>query len=277
MLIGLESFTGMFFDTPQTPISNISYLSIKECIADDLHIRNTLANITEKSEWDNSTVLYAAFSGDMEAGNISMRENQIAKLRLKRKEGNESYFKTIAEFDFDNQIITKTYSYNDYEAMGNVEITYMVCPVDSAGIEGKGTVVTTLLDFSGWWIIDMESPDENSVQFIYNMDSVSISTEQDRTILKTFSKYPFVRYGATHCKQGSLKSMNVNFSVPIWKQVQKLDNMCQMHKSFLLKDGNGHRYIVDINSPTETTYEHIKDASDLTVEWYQVGQVGDKI
>ena len=271
--MGLETLAGSVIDTPQIALTNSNSIEISNCIVDDLHVRNIVQDIVDQSNYDNATVLHALFNGDMEAGNISMRENTIEKLRLKRKEGEEEYYSTVAEFDFDNQIITETYFHEDYEAVGKVDLNYTVCPVDSSGIEGMGTSVSTILNFEGWWIIDLDKPEENNFQFIYNLDSVDISTEQDRTVLSTFSKYPYVRYGAKHCKQGTLKSMVIDTGTPVWKQAKKLDSLAQMHKSFLLKDGNGHKYIVDIHSPTESTYEAIKDAENVTIEWYQVDEV----
>lgn len=280
MILGLESIAGDIFDDPQLPLRAINYISLQSCIVDGLHIRSSVTNNPIKDEWQNDTVFNAKFNGDMEAGNIAMRENTIVKLRVKRKEESNSKYRTVKEYAFDEQITTKSYEMYDYEPRGNVPLEYLVVPVDASGIEGSGSTIGAEIQFEGWWIIDLDNPEDYSFQFIYNMDSVGISTEQDRNQLETFSKYPFIRYGAKHCKQGTLSGLifegeeNSGYSItPVWKQVRKLDEMSQAHKSYLLKDGNGHRYIVDINSPVEETNEAIYEIANVSVSWYQVGDL----
>ena len=48
-----------------------------------------------------------------------------------------------------------------------------------------------------------------------------------------------------------------------------------MHKSFLIKSGNGKRFIGDIHSPQETTYEAIDSIEDVQIEVYEVGEIND--
>lgn len=279
MILGYNSLMGDVVDTPQIPVQNINYIEVSNCIVDEIQVRSTVVNQTDKESFTNDTIMLAKFLGDMEAGNIGMRENKIAKLRLKRREVGKVKFTTIKEFPFEDQILSKAYQFLDYEPKGNIEYEYFVIPVDESGIEGRGTAISALLNFEGWWLIDLDDPENYSLQFIFNMDSVNINTEQDRFELSTFAKFPYVKYGAKHCKRGSLNSLFADLScsdsVPLIKLVSKLDEMAQKHKSYLLKDGNGHRYIVDIHSPVEQTYEAIKDISDISVEWYQVGEVND--
>lgn len=281
MILGYDTFTGNIVDTPQIPFQNINKIEISNCIIDELHVRNAIIDIIEKGSYDNSTILKAEFNGDMEAGSISMRENQIVKLRVKRREVGSVYFRTVAEFEIDDneQILTKSFTFKDYEPRSNVVYEWAVTPVDASGIEGNLTTTTSRIKFDGWWIIDLDNPEEYSLQFVFNMDSVNISTEEDREVLSTFARYGFVRYGAKYAKSIALKGLFSEddgfYPVETWRQIEKLDKMKLMHKSFLVKSGNGKRFIGDIHSPQENTYEAINKIEDVQIEVYEVGEIND--
>lgn len=280
MILGYDTFMGNITDTPQIPMQNINKIEVSNCIIDELHIRNAVIDIIEKGSYDNMTILKAEFNGDMEAGSISMRENKIVKLRLKRREVGNTYFRTIAEFEMnDEQILTKSFSFKDYEPRSNVTYEWAVTPVDASGIEGNLTTTTEKIKFDGWWVIDLDNPEEYSLQFIFNMDSVNISAEEDREVLSTFARYGFVRYGAKYAKSMTLKGLFIEtdgfYPVETWRQIERLDKMKLMHKSFLIKSGNGKRFIGDIHTPQESTYEGIDKIEDVQIDIYEVGEIND--
>ncbi|MCJ7856718.1 hypothetical protein MUJ63_10520 [Lachnospiraceae bacterium NSJ-143] len=281
MILGYDTFTGNIVDTPQIPLQRINSIEASNCIIDELHVRNAVMDIIEKGSYDDMTILKAEFNGDMEAGSITMRENQIVKLRVKRREAGNTYFRTVAEFELDNdeQILTKAFTFKDYEPRSNVTYEWAVTPVDSSGIEGNLTSTTSKIKFDGWWVIDLDNPEEYSLQFVFNMDSVNISTEEDREVLSTFARYGFVRYGAKYAKSMTLKWLFMEndgfYPTETWRQVERLDKMKLMHKSFLVKSGNGKRFIGDIHSPQETTYEAIRQIEDIQIEVYEVGEIND--
>lgn len=280
MILGYDTFVGNIVDTPQLPIQDINVIEISNCTIDELHIRNAVSDVLEKGSYDNSTVMKAEFNGDMEAGSISMRDNKIAKLRLKRREIGSTHFRTVVEFEVeDANALVKSYNFKDYEPRSNVKYEWAVTPVDASGIEGNLTTTIAKVDFDGWWVIDMDNPEEYRLQFVFNMDSVSISAEEDREILSTFARYGFVRYGAKYAKSLTLKSLFCEddgfYPVETWRQIERLDKMKLMHKSFLIKSGNGKRFIGDIHSPQETTYEAIDSIEDVQIEVYEVGEIND--
>lgn len=275
MILGLHTFCNMPFHTPQSPLKECSYIEVKNCIVDDLHIRNTIVNINEKTEWDNSTIFHAAFNGDLEAGNITMRENKIVKLRLKRREVHSIYFRAIAEFPFEHQIMMKRYEHFDYEPRSRRRYEWIVTPVDESGIEGNITGNFAEPDFDGWWLIDLDHTKDYCFQFLYNLENQTIALEQDRSVMSTFSKYPIVRYGAKHSRTGTMKAMLLDQEIKAIEQVEKLNTMLLQHKSYLLKNGTGHRFIVDVFNPSEGVYGFIEQAEDIKLDWYEVGEIND--
>lgn len=273
MILGLDTVLGSVIDDVQVGLKNISNIQINDGIFDELHVRNTIVDITEKSDYDNATVLKADFNGDLEAGNVNMRGNAIKKIRLKRKEESDSIYSTVKEYDFENQISTRTYECKDYFPRGGVSCSWMSVPVDESGIEGIGDSVDSVLNYEGWWVIDPDDPENYSVQFLYDVDSVDITTEQDRTVLTTFSQFPYVRYGKKYVNQFTLKGLVVNEGVPVWKQIKKIETMCKTHKTFLVKDANGNRYLADIYSPARTTNEAISDINNISLSVYEISEV----
>ena len=280
MIIGYNTIMGDVLDTPQIPVQNINYLQFSNCIIDEFHVRSEIIDAITKEEFDDATILKGTFSGDLEAGSISMRGNKIAKYRAKRREIGHTTFRTVyeKEFDDDEQNVTETIEFKDYEPRSNVEYEWQVVPVDESGIEGSVSSVTHKVEFDGWWIIDQDNPDEYNLQFVFNMDSVNIGLEEDRTVLSTFARFPRVYYGAKHIRTITLKglwSQDKYNTSPIWKQIEKLDTMRLMRKSFLVKSGNGRRFIADIHSPSESTYEGISQIEDVQVSVYEVGELVD--
>ena len=90
----------------------------------------------------------------------------------------------------------------------------------------------------------------------------------------------FAILGASGCgKSMTLKWLFMEndgfYPTETWRQVERLDKMKLMHKSFLVKSGNGKRFIGDIHSPQETTYEAIRQIEDIQIEVYEVGEIND--
>lgn len=281
MILGTETIMGDVLNIPQTPIQNINYIQFANCIIDEFHVRSKIVDQIKKEEYSDDTILKGTFSGDLEAGSISMRGNKILKYRLKRREIGHTTFRTVYEkdVDVDHPNMTETVTYKDWEPRSNVEYEWQVVPVDESGIEGSISTVTNKVIFDGWWVIDQDNPEEYSLHFVWNLNDTSISREEDRTVLSTFAKHSFVRYGARYSKTMTLKALLAEDEkynpTPIWKQVEKIDKMHLMRKSFLVKDGNGRRFIADMYDPQETTNEKIREIEDIQVSIYEVGELVD--
>jgi len=273
MIIGYDLIGKSIFNINTPSIENISVMNITGCIIDETHMQTTIVNSSIKQNWTNGTVLLAKYDGDLEAGNILMRENPIDKLRIKRRSYKQQSFKTLKELDFDPnpaQLI-----YKDYTPLSGDEYEYIVVPVDSSGIEGVIGSVTAVANFEGWWIVDLDEPEKYNFQFLYNMDDMSITTEEDRTEIPTFSKYPKVSYGTRRNKKGTLSGLFIPEGYDVREQLELLDEMLAKHKVYLLKDGYGRKYMVDVHEPSETISMTLRGASTMSLNWTEVGEYID--
>lgn len=268
MLIGVESFCDSIFEPPYAPFISVKYVEIKNTIIDELHIQSIVADNSTKENWTNGTILLAKYAGDLEAGNIVMRENPITKLRIKRRNTSKASFTTLKELPFDPEPTELTF--DDYTASSNREYEYLVTPVDETGIEGVVTAVSAKPEFEGWWIIDRDNPEENNFRFLYNLDDVHINTDEDRSELRTFGKYPMVRYGELRAKKGTLTGLIIPEELDARQQVEKLDRILQQHKPLLLKGSRGQSFIVDVSAPSETIMSRINGLSRVQLNWMEV-------
>ena len=271
MIIGIDYIGATPFDIGVAPVHS-SYIELKNSVVDELHIQSQLSNSSTKENWTNGTILLAKFNGDLEAGNITMRENPISKLRIKRRNYNSTIFKVLKEMPF-NPDPTELI-YDDYTCVSDDTYDYSVVPVDSAGIEGIMTAVSVKPHVEGWWIIDRDNPG-NHIKFMYNLDEVSISTDEDRTELSTFSRYPKVYYGTKRAKRGSLSGLFIPEGMTVRDQIAMLENLTQQHKPLLLKGGYGRSYIVDVSAPQLSIAPMMKDITKVNISWVEVEQFND--
>lgn len=273
MIIGYDIIGSQIFPS-HSAVKNVQYAEVKNVIADELHIQSTVGETTsDKNEWTYGTVLLATFNGDLEAGNIQMRENPIEKLRVKRRLLSKPNFIILKELPFNPE--PTELIYDDYTALSDKEYEYVVVPVDATGIEGIMTATYVNPKFDGWWLIDLDNPEEYNFQFIYNLEDVSIDTDEDRTEMSTFGKYPIVRYGTKRAKRGQLSSLFIPGGYNIREQIERLDEMLAQHKPYLLKDGYGRKYIVDVTAPNETIMPRVAGLSKVTIDWVEVDEYND--
>ncbi|MGE6227640.1 hypothetical protein [Paenibacillus chitinolyticus] len=273
MIIGYDMMGVRPYSAATASITNASYVEVRNCIVDEIELQTTLDDDKAKDKWGNGTVLLATFNGDLEAGNISMRGNAIEKLRIKRRKLSDMNFKTLKELPFHpapTQII-----YDDYTVSSNIDYEYIVAPVDSTGIEGIMTAVAIKPKFDGWWIVDPDDPEKYNFQFLYNLDDVSITVDEDRTELSTFSKYPKVYYGQKYARKGSLASLFIPEGYDAKEKYEHLVQMINIKKPYILKDSYGRNFRVDISSPRETIQSRLAGLTKVQIDWVEVGEVDD--
>lgn len=272
MIIGYDTIGAMPFEVGTPPIV-ASNVFIRNSIIDELHIQSILTNDNTRENWTNGSILLAKFSGDLEAGNIAMRENPIDVIRIKRRNIQKLNFVTLKELEF-NPDPTQI-EYKDYGVSSDENYEYIVTPVDMSGIEGVMTSNNVSPRFEGWWLIDQDNPEENNFQFLYNLDDMTITTDEERTELDTFARYPKVYYGQKRAKKGVLSGVFIPENISVRKQFEKLDKILALRKPLLLKNGYGRNYIVDVYVPSETIFSRIKDMTKATLNWVEVGEYID--
>lgn len=274
MIIGYDTIGTTPFRQFGLPMYNTSYASIQNSIVDSVTLQTTIDKQGNKDSWNAGTVLLATFNnGDLEAGNIQMRGNPIEKLRIKRRNLKDKDFRVIKEMPFNPEPTQITY--DDYTVSSDVEYEYVVAPVDASGIEGFMTATYINPKFDGWWIVDPNEPEKYNFQFLYNLDNVSITVDEDRTELSTFSKHPKVYYGHKYARRGSLSGLFIPEGYSVKEQYEKLIAMINKHTPYILKDGYGRNFMVDISTPQEVIQTRMAGVSKVTVNWVEVGEVDD--
>lgn len=273
MIIGYDMIGSNPYTAATSPITNVSYVEARNSIVDELSLQTSIDNDKTKNVWGFGTVLLATFTGDLEAGNIRMRENPVDKLRVKRRNLKDKNFIVLKELPFDpdpTQLV-----YDDYTASSATDYEYIVTPVDSTGIEGIMTATFINPKFDGWWIVDPDEPEKYNFQFLYNLDDVSITVDEDRTEVSTFSKFPKVYYGQKYARRGSLTSLFIPEGDSAKEKYERLIEMINTKKPYILKDGYGRKFTVDISSPKETIQSRLAGVTKVQIEWVEVGEIVD--
>lgn len=264
---------GGVFDPATSFIRDVNTVEIKNAIYDEVVLyESELDNVNERGRWNSLTKFLARFNGNLEAGNIALDEAEISGLKIKRKRTENDIY---TDLDLVDYVPNSLMSYKDYFARSEIDYNYAVVPVDVAGIEGVITPITTTPQFEGWWLIDPDYPEENNFQFFYNIDDMTITTDEDRSEISTFGKYPLVRYGQKRAKRGSLTGLLIPEGENVVKQYKRLDYLTKQHKPLLLKDSKGRSCYVDVSAPQEVVLQKPSGLSKVTINWVEVDEYND--
>lgn len=247
-------------------VSQLQALTVQE--ASQLTVEDLIG---VRQRWNADTVFLASFEGNLEAGSISLGDVEINKWRLKRQREGSNIVVTVGEFnvlDYDIQI-----SWIDRNLWSKRNYVYFIVPVGTDGTEGEQLSVVTSVTFDGWILTDPDNQN-NFVKFYYNIDSVSIQLEEDRTELRTFYKYPLVRYGEGDFHRGSISSLYIPEDQTVIQQIEALKTLLRLRKALLLKDGKGVNYLVNAHSQIESRDINDIDPSRISIQWVEVGETG---
>jgi hypothetical protein len=221
-------------------------------------------NTTIASTWTVDHMFLANFNNSINGGNLDAGVN-IVSWNLYKKLSTELQY--ILLTNIDNDLANEYY---DYSVANNIYYDYAIEGVgDDGSLTVKYVVSNNSVDFDGFWLID----DANVIafQFLYNIPSVSINIDQDRTEYKTFSKYPIVKRGVYKIHKGQL-STTIDEDDDIYEQIGILEDM--EGEQLILKFYTGQMYLVDIYNINHTTIDddgYIK--CEIKVDWVEVGEV----
>lgn len=233
------------------PVQNISSIELKNCIVDELHLRErTDVNLTSsKDTWQIDTYLLAQFFNNLEAGSIVNNGIEIVQFAIKRRKLSEINNITLGYVDFVNGEVSEYFDYTQ----GNDDYIYTLVPIAENGLEGTVNEVQIKSDFTGWWIID--KTDSNNIlacdTFLDGEPSVFTQLNQGRVVLETLNRFPQVYY-----TDKSYHTFTLSAAVPInpeennstSKEYSKILSMLNSRKPFIAKSGSGDLYIVEISN-----------------------------
>lgn len=246
MLIGIHYIGECVFDNTLPFSDTQNSVKLQNCIADTLHI-DKIAKVNDPIKWTGHTRLLARFNGNFEAGNVDPNELNITKWRIKRNKPNELK-QTVGEVE--NQWNVE-HQFEDYFVKAKQVYEYTVVPLIDDVIEGDDITHPVEVDFDGWWLID----EDTRLQFLYNLDDAKYGLEEDREEIRTFSKYPLIRYGPSRFRRGTLMGLFIPQEKTAKEMEEMLDSMIEARKPYILKDGQGRYMKVNIYEP-EITIPH---------------------
>ncbi len=262
-------------------LTNITSVKIKNCIVDEIHIRqrtDNLINLTSAKEgWQIDSYLLAKFLGNLEAGNLANSGIQIVKFAIKRRQVSELTPITLGYVDYDGTSV----EYTDY-TQANGDYVYSIVPVGSNGLSGTANDVTASSSFVGWWLVDKEN--SKSLGFDKFLDSgaptVSTQLNQGRVQIQTFSKFPSVYYTEQAFHSFTLSTVIIpsEFETSGQNYMDVLNNFILNHKPFLTKSSDGRVFVCDVSnarfsSPMNTWKQY--DFGTISLDFVEIMEYAD--
>lgn len=264
-------------------ITNINKIEIKNCIVDELHVRErTDQNINlspSRDDWQIDTYALAKFAGNLEAGNIENNGLEVVKFAIKRREVNELNSITLEYVNYEEG---KPIDVVDY-TQGNREYIYSVVPIVENGLEGTPNEVRIQSDFVGWWLVDRDT--KNLLGFdmsIGSVENVELQLNQGRTVVETLNKYPHVYRDPRQYHTFSLSTVIIpsEFERSGASYDQILNNFINNHKPFLVKSDTGLLFVCDVSTPRHSSPKNTwrgHDYIELTLDFIEVQDYNEYI
>lgn len=254
----------------------ISNIEFKNCILDEVHIRQKVSDIdisTAKETWQLDTYLLAKFLNNFEAGNVDNEGLLITSFRIKRRNLGELNSITLAEIPYDPES-TQTLIYYDYTAPVG-DLVYSIEPVGENELPAKPNEVIHESLFTGVWLVDKTDNFTFGfwMQLGNGLSNLNVALQQKRIEIDTFDDYPGVYYfpGEHHRFTVSALVNPTDYSITEWRRII---NKITQHVPLIVKSGSGDIYVCDVHSPQKSTWlinaYRKKDPVIITVECVEI-------
>jgi len=163
-----------------------SAVDIMNAYFDDLYASSDSNYNSETLSWDFSTIFWAAFKGNLLAGNILIPIDSISSIRIKVREYGETLWKTIYEYEINSEEdfnFAKTY----YYLKGNkTQYEFAIVPVLN-GTEANYITNTIVSDFDGCYFCTQSKQYHAFINL-----SVEVTTNKEKNYITTLGrKKPF--------------------------------------------------------------------------------------
>ncbi len=239
-------------------VQNINYIELKNCVVDELHLRertDTFVNLSPaRDDWQIDTYLLAQFLGNLEAGSIVNNGLEIIKFAVRRRKISEITNTTLGCVSFINGTI---HEYVD-NTQANEEYVYTIVPISENSLEGNYNIVQLQSDFTGWWVVDKTDLSNMLAcdKFSDSEPEVVTQLNQGRVILETLNRFPQVYY-----TEKAYHSFTLTAMIPVepeqnnntFKEYKKLLAMVNSRKPYIAKSGSGDIYVVELSNPVKIT------------------------
>lgn len=291
MFICGSNFVGGALACAITPtnIENINYVELKNGVYDDLYItKDTEFELTNQvpKEWDFNTVLWARFSGNVNAGNVDWNLETTSHLILKSRNEGDFKWKTIYVKEV-NSIEDFSINYPDYFVSSGQPIEYAIVNV-LYGSEGNYSTTKITPQFDKMFII------EDGV--VWGTDITDGFCDTTRNIPSSNvellnSKYPiFVRNTIANYDTGTCKGSFVPFIDEkacelaydrghdyqrIKYQKDFMNFLCDGVPK-ILKMPDGRMWIIQVTPNPTDTANVIYNNREISFSWVEIGDVNSE-
>ena len=236
--------------------------------------------------WDESTKMIANFDGNLVSGNVDLGQS-ISGNKLYKQKAGSSKMEFVKEIGTDESYIV------DYKIKNNCRYTYHLFPTVEEG-NNKYTLLplisnTVEIKHSEWSLMVADETNTKNVytlaklfKFGLNINSGSMSTNNETNVLKNFTLYPKIQKGNSNYWSGSLSSL-IGFVHCIDDYVQT-PNMLDELKSLaidgrkkFLRDLEGHLFEVEIidSIDIENDDGSSEQVKTMNIKWVETGSAED--
>lgn len=228
--------------------------------------------------WGYLTVMDANFNGNIVAGNSAFSLSSIDGIKIKRRKTADFDWVSLKYISAD-ELTTLSFTFNDNLAASGEQYEYAFVPV-VGGVEGNYITNTISTKFDGVFICDLDT--------IYKFYAgVKYGTNERVQKIGVFEpygrKYPVVvSNGLINYETGSvtgtvladnyLKTKAMN-RIAMVKEQKALKDFLTNKKAKILKDWNGHSWLMFVTDNISTSYEdkYGMGIADVSFDWTEIG------
>lgn len=277
-LVGEESVT--FTEPLPSPVSSVTLNGEQWC--DYVYISQNASYDFASSEpgWDGSTLFYAAFASDLQAGTVGSDDS--LSVAIYRQEG--TVLSPIGIFG------SGVKSIRDYGIRSGAEYVYEMFYITGGAYSAGAESAPMCRQFRQHTLIEAEEDEElvgvyhpvNVWRFRDNVDAGAYTNQNQPVLLENFTKYPLWQPSSPAAKSGTLTALLGRFENGVYSG----DNASAMEALFALsgsvnplfyRDMKGNLYMVRLAGPISQTVNNVSGMLEVSVSvpWVEVGDAGD--
>ena len=283
MFIGYDFFNlnngSNFIDI--LPLSEINYIEIYSGLIDDIYIDETTDSIfsVDKPElWAFSTVLYAKFNENLEAGSVAAGGFTIDKIKIQKREIDDFSWSDVAELTY-NPNEKLLYEQFDPVVANNFIYQYSLLPMAAEVVGNRVLSNNVEVDFEGVFLSDQT----NNYQLLYDATVNDITHIVPNTKFEPLNaQYPIISYSSLDYAEWGINATfisattknNSNGIVNIraeQKGRKEVLAFLKNKKPKIYRDMHGNLKLVTVvDNPTEKLNSSINGLGELGIKLVEI-------
>lgn len=277
-LVGEESVS---FAAPlPSPVSSVVLNGEQWC--DYVYISQNASYDFASSEpgWDGSTLFYAAFASDLQAGTVGSDDS--LSVAIYRQEG--TVLSPIGIFG------SGVKSIRDYGIRSGAEYVYEMFYITGGAYSAGAESAPMCRQFRQHTLIEAEEDEElvgvyhpvNVWRFRDNVDAGAYTNQNQPVLLENFTKYPLWQPSSPAAKSGTLTALLGRFENGVYsgddaEAMEALFALSGSVNPLFYRDMKGNLYMVRLAGPISQTVNNVSGMLEVSVSvpWVEVGDAGD--